>query len=535
MTLSKRLLITIVACGATLLILGGSGIWQLNRAQARFDFMQGTIIQGLADTSAARHALTDIRMASYRHVGSDAAQVKAAQEQLIARADADFDRIMQSNHPPSARGRALLNDDIGAMQRFRAVRDRLLTASRAGRTGEARGVLEGEFNAAAVNLNQTLDRHSADVARTAADIIAENTAAYSGALTLSLLTMALGGLISGGLAFTLYRLITRGLDAMRNTIVEVESRRDFTRRADATRHDEIGETAAAFNRLMADLQGSFRSLADGAGQVEHASRQLSQTANEVSTAAASQSEASATIAATVEELTVSIGQVAGQSRHQNEGAQAARELVGSSTRIIDQTITDINEISRVVKHSAGNIQQLAARSEDVAAVIGVIRDIADQTNLLALNAAIEAARAGEQGRGFAVVADEVRKLAERTSQSTQEISVTIETMLGDAREASSQMKSAESLAETGVSRTDEASRAIHRIGENATDAARASGEIALVIQQQGAASTTLAEMVEHTARAAEQASTWARDTAHSADELDRLARTQAQTLAQYQV
>ncbi|RBL66232.1 methyl-accepting chemotaxis protein, partial [Pseudomonas sp. MWU13-2625] len=171
-------------------------------------------------------------------------------------------------------------------------------------------------------------------------------------------------------------------------------------------------------------------LANGAHQVKRSSQELAQTANEVSMASGAQSEASANIAATIEQMTVSINHVADQSAQQSAGAKSAQTLVLDSSGIIEQTIHDIHQISQVVTVSASSIHEMEAHSGEVATVINVIRDIADQTNLLALNAAIEAARAGEQGRGFAVVADEVRKLAERTTKSTQEISSTIEAMLG---------------------------------------------------------------------------------------------------------
>jgi len=283
------------------------------------------------------------------------------------------------------------------------------------------------------------------------------------------------------------------------------------------------------------LQSAFNTLGAGARKVEQASQSLAQSSGELSASASMQSEASANMAATVEQMTVSIAHVADQSKQQSEGAQAASALVDESKAIIEQTISDIREISQVVSSSAVSIQQLESRSSQVSDVVSVIRDIADQTNLLALNAAIEAARAGEQGRGFAVVADEVRKLAERTTKSTQEITQTIDDMLQNAGEATSQMRSAEHLVEQGVLRADQASLAMQRIGELSVTAVRGSSEVALAIKEQGVASNNIAMLVESTAQSAEQGNAAAQSTALHAAELGQLAKTQADILAQYQV
>jgi methyl-accepting chemotaxis protein len=241
------------------------------------------------------------------------------------------------------------------------------------------------------------------------------------------------------------------------------------------------------------------------------------------------------MAATVEQMTVSVNHVGEQARQTHAGATDAGRLVDEGSTIIQKTISDIHEISSVVKVSSASIHELETYSGQVGTVINVIKEIADQTNLLALNAAIEAARAGETGRGFAVVADEVRKLAERTSKSTQEITSTIATMISRAQQANEQMKSAEQLVETGVNRADDAGHAIKRIGDNAAAATRSISEISAAIQQQGVASNNIASQVEHTAQMSEESSAAAKHTAESAAHLDQLAKSQIATLTQYKI
>ncbi|WP_319239437.1 methyl-accepting chemotaxis protein [uncultured Propionivibrio sp.] len=337
-------------------------------------------------------------------------------------------------------------------------------------------------------------------------------------------------------SFTLLsRSIGQSIGHIHVLIGRIESDLDFTARGTVVNRDEIGEMILALNRLVDKLQGSLRSIAVCAQSVAEASTQMSATSSQVASSAQEQSDAAAGMAATVEELAVSINHITDRAQEANRISCDSGNLATTGEEIIGNTVGDINEIAQSVNGAAGSIEVLEQQSNQISRVVAVIKEVADQTNLLALNAAIEAARAGEQGRGFAVVADEVRKLAERTASSTQEISTTIDTMRTSAGESVVGMQAAVARVGKGVERAEAASESIRKIGDSSRSAVSVVDEISSAMREQGTATNTIAVQVERIAQMSEESSAAAEESAQAARNLDGLAKEMRDIVARYRL
>ncbi|KAA3654146.1 MAG: methyl-accepting chemotaxis protein [Proteobacteria bacterium] len=280
---------------------------------------------------------------------------------------------------------------------------------------------------------------------------------------------------------------------------------------------------AALRRMQDQLRRMIGELTENANGVASAAEQLAAASAQIASSSAHQSDAASSMASAVEQMTVSIGQVTDSAGEARTVTSEAGTLSVGGRDVIVRTVAEMEGIAQTVADAANTIEAVGDSSQRISHVVQVIREVAEQTNLLALNAAIEAARAGEQGRGFAVVADEVRKLAERTAQATTDISDMIATMQSRAGAAVSTMEHAVRRVGDGVELATRAGESMQAISGGTQRAVSAVNEISNALREQSVASNEIAANVERIAQMSEENSASTRQAHATAAQLQSLA------------
>ncbi len=332
-------------------------------------------------------------------------------------------------------------------------------------------------------------------------------------------------LVLAVITFWLVNSRLRGLSQLVGEVAKVSSGdlRVSVSDADPASRNEVHVIASAFNEMAASMRRLVSGAAQTSGQVGDAAHALQEAAQSALESAGQASQSASGIAASVEQLSVSISQVADNANHAAEISENSKAVTASGRQVVTRTMQELERVAGDIGESAVLIESLGERSKQISSVVGVIREIAEQTNLLALNAAIEAARAGEQGRGFAVVADEVRKLAERTALSTQEISSTVTAILQETANAVERMQAVSGNMSSSVGLAREAGEALNSIDARVQETVGVVMHIAEGTREQSAASQEIARLVERIAQAAEGTNERALGNRQRAQELEHLA------------
>jgi methyl-accepting chemotaxis protein len=319
------------------------------------------------------------------------------------------------------------------------------------------------------------------------------------------------------------------------SVAEKVAAGDLRSKIDVQRNDETGALLEAISTMQDNLKELIGNVQRDVGAVSSSASQLAHSADDLSGSVSAQNEAVSSTAASVEELTVSISQM-------SDSAQLAQDVVEATVKVSDSGLAmgnkvsrEIGEIDRSVSDFAQQMQALQGQAGEIGTVVKLIKEIADQTNLLALNAAIEAARAGEQGRGFAVVADEVRKLAERTSGATNEIQKTIEAIQSNMGSAGTLLDNVKARVDTGVATIADLIEPLKTLQSQAERAASGLRELTNATREQQQASEQIARNTEKIASSAEQNHASVSQSRDTSRELSGLADRLMGSMTRFQV
>jgi methyl-accepting chemotaxis protein len=396
------------------------------------------------------------------------------------------------------------------------------------RDAEAVALIHGDAKQAALRYQDLSTKLMENMEQQGTLLLEKNESTASTAFMLMVCFVAANIVIAILLGLYISRMITAPLnDAVR--VATAIGGGDLNVDVRVTSGDETGRLMQAMKVMVDNLRNIINQVSGTSSQVAAASSQLHATAERIATGAEEVAAQAGTVATAGEEMSATSGDIAQNCQMAAEGAQCASSSARNGAEVVEKTVVVMGQIAAKVQESAKTVESLGARSDQIGAIIGTIEDIADQTNLLALNAAIEAARAGEQGRGFAVVADEVRALAERTTRATREIGEMIKAIQSETRDAVAAMEQGVSQVEAGTAEASRSGDALRDILDQVNNVAMQVSQIATAAEEQTATTGEIAsnmqqitEVVQQTSRGAHESANAAAQLRSNAEELQRL-------------
>lgn len=354
-----------------------------------------------------------------------------------------------------------------------------------------------------------------------------------------ILSLILGGaavLLGSLVVMVVSESVKRSLDAVSQSMNNLaRGEGDLTQRMVVETADEVGRTGRAFNQFMEGLQTMIRQVRENADAVAGAAAKLSHSAANVSRASGEQSDAASSAAAAVEEMTTSVESVAESAEHVRKLSQDSYERTQQGNQSLSSLVAEIEAVRVSVNDIAASVGEFVKSTNTITGMTKQVKDIADQTNLLALNAAIEAARAGEQGRGFAVVADEVRKLAEKSAQSATEIDAVTKTLAQQSVRVEKSIDQGLNSLRTGENMLEQVAGAFAEVNTSVSQANSGVDNITQSVKEHTLGSSDISRHMEKIAQMAEQNSHVIQETSSHAEALETLSSELRGLVARFKV
>lgn len=353
-------------------------------------------------------------------------------------------------------------------------------------------------------------------------------------ISFTLLGTLIAILLGAGIGFLVIRGVVNPIKQT-NVLIEDISGGNLTRRIPIESGDEIGEMSNNFNRFTEKLQGTIRQISDSTTQLTNAAQELATVTEQTSAGVYNQQVETEQVATAITEMSATVKEVALSAAQASSAASEADVEAKSGRQVVNDTIKSVENVANEINHSTTVIEQLRADSENIGTMLDVIKGIAEQTNLLALNAAIEAARAGEQGRGFAVVADEVRTLAQRTQESTTEIESLIGSLQNGTQRSVTVMEQSRTKVRESVEQAKSAGDSLASITRAVDTILAMNTHIAAAAEEQSAVAAGINSSVHNIQQITEQTAVGAKQTAGSSTELANLGTRLQDAVKQFKI
>ena len=524
MNIAPRAFLGFSLIGALMLILGIFALSQMSKIRAAGDLVAQNSVPSIQSLDGLTVAGIRMRVLSYRlltnrepDVQDKTVELFAVRNKQISDAQALYEKLIASPEE-----RAAYADYVRLLAEYRQIEARLISLSRAGNVADMAKLLNGESATNSDQMNMVLAKlaeiNSKQLTATNQEAASEYSSAFNLVVGLLIVATALTMLFAWLLTNSITRPIASALEA-----AETIAAGNLTRPIKVDGTDEAGRLLLAMQKMQEKLRDTLMRISGSATQLASAAEELNAVTDESARGLSQQNNEIEQAATAVNEMTSAVEEVARNAVSTSEASKNATASAGDGRDLVQETVNAIERMSGDVQSTADLIGNLAEESRDIGKVLDVIRGLADQTNLLALNAAIEAARAGEAGRGFAVVADEVRALAHRTQQSTSEIERMVGSIQGGTEKAVGSMRNSTERAESTLNIAKGAGLALDTINTAVVEINERNLGIAAAAEEQAPVAREVDRNLVNIRDLSAQSSNGASQTSAASGELTRLA------------